>query len=102
MGRRRKRKPAPPRPPRPKRQIRLYRVHDEASLGVLRYWLERLEFDAADAMISRAGEPAVDVRLGGETIAGVICCDQRAQQAAENICAAVLIRREDYPELCGR
>jgi hypothetical protein len=90
MSRSRRRKKA-------KSLISLRRVKDEGGLNFLRYWLRPMAFDRADAMTSRAGEPSVKISFRGQVVAGVICADERLQNAAENIAAAVLIWREDHP-----
>jgi hypothetical protein len=70
-------------------------VSDDRTLARVRRWTSEVVFDTSHTAANAAGKPSVALLRDGRIVAGIVCDTPWLQRAAENICEAVLMRRED-------
>lgn len=89
------RKRAAVQAPRRKPDVPVLRIRRDLALNGVAAWARVRDFDRADPVKAQDGSPGVALRLDGKIVAGITCVDEKLRHAAEIICEAVLIRRED-------
>jgi hypothetical protein len=73
-------------------------VYDDKSLARVRYWANEVDFTRCHTAANATRAPAIALLQGDVIVAGVICSNAWMQRAADNICEAVLMRREGAQE----